>query len=269
MLGTFNRSFAFGGRPGPAGPSGDPFWSSVIFLAYFDGNANEETGLTPQYWPTYGNGPAPNFTPIPRNPYVPSATGGMFGGSSGDTPLADPIQMPPYYTLTSGTTGAITVEATVYITAADISRIMSGFTMPILSQSSGQSVMTITYVDRGVGNRFYLETGAAFGANKVWILGTTLSEGFFRFAYERDASNLIYGYSNGVKLTENRFGSGPVFGAGVEFIVRSSFKTNPQDGDLSQLNDWSHRICDVRITKAARFNGAPSYTLATGKFPNF
>lgn len=244
----------------------DPDFSSVIFLAYFDGNAIEETGLIAQYWPTYGEGPPPNYDPIPRNPYIPSSTGGMFGGSSGNTPAEDPVQMPPYYILTSGSTGEITVEATVYITSADISKMMSGFTMRVLTSPNG-SGMHVSYVNRGAGNKFYLETGGLFGGNKVWSLGSTISEGFFRFAYERVSSNSIYGYCNGIKLAENHFATGSVFGSGFTLVARALGSDYPQDGPQEYINDWSHRVCDVRITKKARFNGAASYELATGKFP--
>lgn len=246
----------------------DPYFSDVIFLAYFDGNANEETGLTAQYWPTYGEGPAPNFTPIPRNPYVPSTTGGRFGGASGNTPAEDPIQMAPFYALTSGSSGEITVEATVYITAADISRMMTGDLLIILSESSGQGSMYVRYENYGSGYKFYLQTGALFGGNKVWSLGPTISEGFFIFAYERASSYLISGYYNGIKLAETHYATGPAFNAGYHLLVRVPTKTSPQDGDISQLSNWSHRICDVRITKKARFNMAASYEIATEKFPN-
>jgi hypothetical protein len=237
-----------------APPPPDPMWGSVRLLLNANGDATEGTGITPLWWPDYDS--------VSRNPYIPSATGGLFGGHSGDTPVIDPIQMPPYYTLVTGVpTGPVTLEASLYLYSSDIARIMAGFTAQIVSDR-----MSVEYADYGSGNKFYLTTEGTFGAKKKWSLGATLSEGWFRFAYVRNASNIINGWSGGIKLAENEFSSSSSsFTTGAHITLRTVSRTTPQD--YSDISWWSHKVCEVRLTAGARYSA--DYTLDVTPFPNY
>lgn len=250
LFGQVGADFGDGiGSVAPSPPT-DPYYSSVVLLANFDG-ANGATTFNDQKssLPATFVGNAQLSTAQ----FKFGTASARFDGTSDIITFADSAS----WTLSSSNSDQYTIEGFVYFnTLTSANRGIMGHANSSLSQTAWIISGTST-----PGEMFFTFTTDGTTLQSVTTVGAALTTGvWYAFAVDKDATGKIRVYVDGVMLGSSTPANSAIFNASVALTIGAQGANSAVD-----MDGW---VDEVRITKGvARYASDSGYTVTTSAFP--
>lgn len=219
---------------------GDPLWSNVKLLASFNGSYTDTSSFGRTLTPTDYFGVVPDF----------KFGSGGFGSYAPTTAV---LQTPSTTNLAIGS-GQFTIECWARVIGAWPA---DGISHVLVAKWGASATDWIFCFDNNLGSGFSLYQGSNF----AWHVGSVnpTDENWHHYAVDRDASNVIRLYIDGV--VKASFTSS----ASITNTSTQALSIGNQ-GSTSATNNWPGIIDEVRITVGvARYGGA--FTPPSSAFP--